>query len=265
VSELRRVLGIKRIGHTGTLDPFATGLMVILVGRATRLSRFLAGLRKAYTGTIVLGVTTDTDDATGQVTSRQDGCGDLSADRIGQAMLGLTGRYAQRPPAYSAKKVQGERAYRRARRGEEFELTSSDIVVHEFRFLEVSGHEIRFDCEVGGGTYVRALARDLGERLGCGAHLKALRRVSVGRFDVEQAVPVTEISANAPLGDAVRLVAHLEAVQLDPATRMKVSHGHPVPASDIARGFVALVAGGDLVAVAESDGELLRPRVVLEG
>jgi tRNA pseudouridine55 synthase len=264
VSAVRRLLGIRRVGHSGTLDPFATGLLVMLVGRATRLSQFLTGLPKSYSGTIRLGQTTDTDDRTGQVTARKD-CEGIEHDRIRSAMDGLTGRYDQSPPAYSARKVDGQRAYRRARGGETFELKATEVEVHSFNAREISGTDISFDCRVSGGTYVRSLARDLGDRLGCGAHLHALRREAVGGFRVEDAVQLEEIGSDTVPGPAAGLLAHLAAIELDDDARLMVSHGRPIEAGEVGAGPFALTAGGELVAVAVREDDLLKPRVVLQG
>ncbi len=265
VDALRRSLGIRRIGHTGTLDPFATGLLIMLVGRATRLARFVADLPKVYSGTIRLGQTTDTDDSTGRVLSDVE-CGAVQVgSRIEEAMSQLTGRMQQRPPAFSAKKVAGERAYRRARKGEEFELQAKEVEVYSFRPTGAEGSEVRFICEVSGGTYVRALARDLGTKLGCGAHLQVLRRESIGPFHVSDASPVSVVRPDTQLNNPADLVAHLESLQLDSETRSKVVHGQPIPAGEVGPGPVSLIADGELVAVAARDGDLLKPKVVLEG
>jgi len=230
------------------------------------LSRFVADLRKVYTGTIRLGVTTDTDDGSGRVMSQVD-CGDaLDEARIEDAMRQLTGRLSQRPPAFSAKKVFGERAYRRARRGEEFELQAAEVEVYAFKPDGVAGSEVRFTCEVSAGTYVRALARDVGAKLGCGAYLHTLRRESVGRFHVQDASPVDRIGPEAEPGDPADLVSHLQRLEVDVEKRNKVAHGQPIPAGDgVGAGPVSVVAGGELVAVAVREGDMLKPRVVLQG
>jgi tRNA pseudouridine55 synthase len=266
VAAVRRALGTRRVGHAGTLDPFATGLLVVLVGGATRLAQFLVGLPKEYEGTIRLGVATTTDDGTGEALEISDAWRSLSDETIREAMASLTGHRQQRPPRFSAKKVAGRTAHRRARRGEPFELAPEWVDVERFTLDSREGPDLTFHAGVASGVYVRALARDLGERLGCGAHVTALRRTAVGCFCVTDAVPWDRITAGGgalrPPSDAVR---HLTPVQVDDASRAEVRHGRTISAPQDARGMVALLAGDDLVAVARADGGVLRPSVVLDG
>jgi tRNA U55 pseudouridine synthase TruB len=194
VDVVRHVYGTRRTGHAGTLDPFASGLLIVLVGRATRLSRYLVGLPKRYTGSIALGVETDTADHTGAVIGTDDNWRSLSDAAVMNAMGALTGRSLQHPPAHSARKLDGERAYRRARRGE-----------------------------------------------------------------------LVELEPRPPLRPPREAVEHLPSLQLDAEHRDHVAHGRPVPAADVADDPIALVAGEELVAIAERQGDVLKPRVVLEG
>jgi tRNA pseudouridine55 synthase len=242
VAIVRRALQVRRAGHTGTLDPFASGLLVVLVGRATRLARYLVDLTKSYTGTIKLGETTDTCDLTGEVIGGTDGWKDISDDRIADAMLAMTGTVSQVPPSYSAKKIGGERAYRLARRGELVELEPREVQVQRFE-----------------------MPRDLGEILGCGAHLTALRRKSVGRFTVDDATLLDAVDAATELRPPLEAVSHLPIVKIDEKLRNAVRCGRPIESSLETGESVALVAGDTLVAVAQSEAELLKPRVVLEG
>ena len=265
VALVRRALGAPRAGHSGTLDPFATGLLVVLTGRATRLARFLVDLRKTYTGKMRLGVVTDTGDATGEMVSRDEGWRDLPDDRIDSALRSLTGPIMQVPPVYSAKKVAGQRAYRLARRGEAVELEPREVCVFRFEMLRRIEDTVEFDCEVSSGTYIRALARDVGSALGCGAHLEELRRVSVGQHRVEAALPLDAIGPGTALRPPLQAVSHLTVVTVDEETRRRVRHGQPVPSAATADGPVALVADTTLVAVAEARQGWLRPKVVLEG
>lgn len=267
VEIVRRRLGVKRVGHTGTLDPFATGLLVVLVGRATRLSQYLISLRKTYQGTMKLGVSTDTHDLTGNVIDENDGWRRIERSRIDAAAAALIGRQAQRPPKYSAKKVGGQRAHRLARKGKEVELDSREIEVFDFTPLGFDAGELEFRCDVSSGTYVRALARDLGAALECGAHLKTLRRTGVGDFRIENAQDISAIDPESVrVGSPAEAVGHLPGVSIESEeVRKKVSHGQPVPAHDCQEDLVALLFGEKLVAVAEKHGEILKPRVVLEG
>lgn len=266
VATVRRVAGVRRVGHAGTLDPFATGLLLVLVGRATRLARFLAELPKSYTGVIALGATTDTHDRTGNVLAMSETWRALSTVTLQEASRSLTGRYQQRPPAFSAKHVSGERAYRLARRGAPPELEPTSVDVFSFTLGESRNGHVTFRASVSSGTYVRALVRDLGERLGCGAHLHALRRTAIGPFRVEDAEPLGELGAGpialrAPL-DAV---SHLPRVRVDAEARDRVAHGRPFQGSAPRPGPVAVVDDGGLIAIAEPDDGLLKPRVVLVG
>ncbi len=266
VANVRRSVQVRRAGHAGTLDPFATGLLIVLLGRATRLARFLADLPKQYTGVITLGQVTDTDDRTGRVCETSETWRDMDDAALRAALLSLTGRYEQRPPPFSAKKRGGERAYRLARRGEPVELTPQTVVVRRFDLIGRTGARLDFATEVSSGTYVRALARDLGARLGCGAHLKELRRTAIGPFTVDEALPLAALEAGAPPPrPPIDAVAHLPRLELDEATRTLVAHGRSIPAPAQADGPVALTADGALLAVAEPADGQLKPRVVLAG
>ncbi|MBI4502938.1 MAG: tRNA pseudouridine(55) synthase TruB [Gemmatimonadetes bacterium] len=265
VATVRRALNTRRVGHAGTLDPFATGLLVVLVGKATRLARFFLSLPKVYTGTIRLGQSTTTDDLTGQLLHASQAWLGLTDSEVERALTSLIGRTDQRPPMFSAKSVAGRRAYRRARRGEQFELDPEPIDVYRLDLVSRSGPDLVIHAEVGSGVYLRALARDLGDRLGCGAHLAALRRVAVGPFAAADAIPLGDLAigpvALRPARDAV---AHLPLIRLDEESRVAVRHGRAIPSAGAGTGPVALFAGEELVAVAESDGVVLRPSVVFE-
>jgi tRNA pseudouridine55 synthase len=252
------------VGHLGTLDPFAAGLLVIVVGRATRLAPFAAGWAKAYDGVIRLGTTTATDDATGATVATSEAWHGLDRARVEEALAGFRGAYDQRPPAYSAVKVAGERAYRRARRGEGVVLQPRRVEVTELELESFGPPDVGFRATVSGGTYLRSLARDVGEALGCGAHLATLRRTRVGPFRLADAVAPEEVTAYA-LRDPAELVRDLPARELDDAGRAAVVHGRPVPVGDGTRetGKVALFWSGQLVAVAERMGDVLKPRVVV--
>lgn len=262
VQRVRRVLATRAVGHTGTLDPFATGLLVALVGRATRLARFVEAQPKGYLATARLGVATDTDDHTGAALGPPVDVGGLDADAVRAALQGFVGPQTQRPPRYSAKHVDGERSYRRARRGEAVDPAEIAVTVHEAELVGFESPDVSFRVTVSPGTYVRAIARDLGQRLGVGAHLTALRRESIGGLRVTDAVPLDRLTREALL--PVRTVLrHLPAVELDEVARAAVSHGRPVPAADGPDGHVALLHAGEVVAVAQGGDGWLRPAVVL--
>jgi tRNA pseudouridine55 synthase len=261
VDIVRRRLGTRRVGHTGTLDPFAEGLLVMVVGRATRLVPFAAAWMKSYEGRLRLGATTDTDDATGQVQEQRL----VAVDRAGleRTLDGFRGTVRQRPPAYSAVKIEGERAYRRARRGEAVEPAEREVEIRELELTAFTPPDVEFRATVSAGTYVRSLARDIGAALGCGGHLVALRRTTVGPFRLEDAVaPVAAGPADVlPPG---MLVRHLERRDVDAVEREAVVHGRWIAAAgDATASPVAMFAGETLVAVADRAGDVLKPRVVL--
>lgn len=260
VDHARRAIGTRRIGHGGTLDPFATGLLVLLVNRATRLLPFLDGEPKVYQARIRFGARTDTDDAEGQVVEE---AALPTRDAIDEAIKSLTGHLLQRPPAYSAKSVGGVRAYRAARRGQPITLEAVGVRVHEWRVIGWTGSELDAEIRCSGGTYIRALARDLGEATGSAAHLSALRRISSGQFRVDKAVRMDAIDAKSfellPVGAAV---AQLPRQALDDLDARRVTHGQPVPAHT-AGDVAVLCHQQDVVAVAVREGEQWRPKVVM--
>jgi len=263
VDMARRALDEKRIGHLGTLDPFAKGLLVLLVGRATRLAPFAAEWAKAYEGVIRLGVTTDTDDLTGQVVATAPWTG-ITPAQLADVVGRFRGTYEQTPPAYSAVKVAGERAYRRARRGETVALEPRAVDIRELEIVEATPPDLQFRAVVSAGTYIRSLARDIGAALGCGAHLAALRRTAVGPLRLEDAVAPDRVTRHA-VRDASILVAHMPRREVDKKERDAVLHGRPLKSEPVAdtRYPVALFDGDELLAVAEPVGELLKPRVVV--
>jgi tRNA pseudouridine55 synthase len=267
VQHVRRALRIRAAGHTGTLDPFATGLLVVLVGRATRLARFVEAQPKTYLATGRLGIRTTTDDLTGEVIGPES-AGLLPETLVRDTLAGFLGAQPQRPPQFSAKRVGGERSYRKARRGEVVELADVDITVHAIDLVAWRPPEFDFRVTVSPGTYVRAIARDLGDQLGVGSHLTRLRREAIGSLRVENAVSLERLSP-AALIPPRQVLPDLPAVELDEAGRNDVAHGRAVVDSERAgkRGsgeVVAMMGGGELVAVARAEDGWLRPTVVLE-
>ena len=262
----RRALQEKRIGHAGTLDPFATGLLVLLTGRATRLLPYIPGEPKVYEATIAFGRETDTEDLLGQVT-REERPPTEAAVRAALPMF--TGTIDQVPPAYSAKRVDGQRAYEAARAGVALELKPVSIVVHswEVRAWRGDACDVRIVC--GGGTYVRSLARDLARAVGSAAHLSALRRVAAGAFHVDQAQPVMALRDEAPrLRPALDALPHLPHVALTHDDVHRIRRGLDLAiATSPARvtSHAALVSDehGGLIALAERIGDRWQPRVVM--
>ena len=262
----RRVLGVRRVGHTGTLDPFASGLLLLCVGRATRLAEYFHLLSKTYSATAVLGLETDTEDRTGAVTVRSDDWRSVTREDIERAADRLRGEHGQVPPAFSAKKVAGRRAYVAARAGETIELAARAVNVHALEIVDIRLPEVDFVAEVSTGTYVRSLARDLGRDLGCGAHLSCLRRLSIGPFCVADAVGLADLAEAAiPAGasrSAAQSLSWLPTRSLSESEVTEVEHGRRIPDPD-QRGDsdqpVALVVGERLVAVGRRDSKGLRP------
>ena len=259
---MRRALATARVGHLGTLDPFAGGLLVIVVGRATRLAPFARDWDKAYEGVMRLGVRTATDDRTGAPLATSDAWRGLARPDVERAVAAYRGAYDQRPPAYSAVKLDGVRAYRRARRGETVTPAPRRVEVRELDVVGWDPPDVTFRATVSGGTYLRGLARDVGEALGCGAHLARLTRTRVGPYRLDDAVSPDAVTPGG-LRDPAELVGALPRRDLDAAGRDAVMHGRPLPAGGDEGGRVALFAAGALVAVAERVGELLKPRVVV--
>jgi len=260
VAIVRRAVGIRRVGHAGTLDPFATGLLVMLTGRGTRLIPYIDGEPKVYEATISFGSETDTDDLTGVVTRDAPIPTDTS---LAAAIAKLIGNIEQLPPAYSAKKVGGVRAYDAARRGAPLTLHPVQVTVRDIRILDRQNGAIRARIECSGGTYVRALARDIGRLANSAAHLAALRRVRSGPFDVTNADSVEAIResniACLPLRHAV---ASMPVQRLNAPDVSRVLHGNAILAS-VDGDRVALLDEETLIAVAERAGDQLRPVLVL--
>ncbi len=261
---MRRTLNCRAVGHAGTLDPFATGLLVVLVGRATRLARFVERRAKLYRADITLGTATDTDDVTGRVIAERVPPVWPAEDRVLGALHGLVGTYLQRPPAYSARKIGGERAHAIARAGGVPALAPREVTVHSIELVRWTAPVATVLARVSAGTYIRALARDLGERLDLAAHCSALRRESIGPFQVDDALPPDGLSARQPLLSPLALLGDMPRVELDSDGTTAVVHGRPVPAAAGSGVEAALVADGRLIAVAEGREGWWHPRVVLE-
>lgn len=225
VARARRLTGQRRIGHTGALDPSATGLLVLCLGRATRLVEYMMAGEKAYEGEIALGRETETDDAEGRVTAeREPPEGALDLDAIAAR---FTGEIMQTPPAYSAVKVEGRRAYAVAREGERPDLKPRPVRVSALRLERAARDRLRVAVRCGPGMYVRSLARDIGRAIGCGAHLASLRRTGSGPFRVEQAVPVEALAGGleAIVRAADEGVAESAAAILHPDHAAQLRHG----------------------------------------
>jgi tRNA pseudouridine55 synthase len=262
---VRRLLRAAKGGHTGALDPLATGLLPLCFGEATKLAGGLLGARKAYLAECRLGITTDTADSEGDILQRR-AVPELDDRDIDAALARLRGRIVQIPPAYSAIKQDGERLYAKARRGETVEVPSREVDVHRLELLCRDGDTLTLMVECGSGTYVRSLAVDLGESLGCGAHLTALRRLWVEPFRTPDMVTMGQLETAAEAGDAVLLalvlpvsagLCDLPVLQLDEAQSMAIARGQQIELPGlVATGkCAAFAADGALLAVIEPDVE----------
>lgn len=265
VGKLRRLGRTRRVGHAGTLDPMATGVLICGIGRATRLLGHLALTDKTYTATIRLGVTTTTDDAEGEVVAER--AVTISAADLADAIASLTGDILQVPSSVSAIKVNGQRAYARVRAGEDVELAPRPVRVSRFELLERRGSDLDVLVECSTGTYVRALARDLGEALGCGGHLTALRRTRVGGFTLAEAVSLDRLVEEGSLSSALLPLA--ESVsrsfprrELSSDESRELSFGRRIPASGIVGLAGAFAPDGSVVALIEDVEGLAKPAVV---
>ena len=259
VQQVRRALRQKRIGHCGTLDPDATGLLLLTLGQATRLTRFLIHAPKLYEGVIRFGIATDTYDAAGRVVAELP-IGDLGEPAVDAAMTRFVGTFEQTLPAFSARKLGGVKFYELARRGEEVPETTKEVTVAEFaRTGPLADGRVPFRLSCSSGTYARALAHDLGAALGCGGHLSALRRAAIGPFRVEDALSVEEIGrrheAGEPLGDAwlplERIPLPFPELVVDAQQERRLRSGQTV----LAQGLAAQL--GDWVRLSDRRGALV--------
>jgi tRNA pseudouridine55 synthase len=261
VQAIRMGTGIRRAGHTGTLDPRASGVLVILVGPAVRLSEYVSASDKRYQAVIRLGASTDTYDADGRFTQQANAPINVTEQQFEETLKQFIGEIEQTPPPYSAVKVQGRRAYDMARQGEEVDLAPRKITVHHLEVLEWAPPEVVVDVHCSSGTYVRSLANDMGNALGCGAYLIGLRRTKSGRFSLRDATPLRKLQEAFQAGNwyqllipAAEALADWPAIELDPDQVEAIKHGHRVPAAEDAKGMVRGVSmAGELVALLELD------------
>jgi tRNA pseudouridine55 synthase len=272
VQRARRITGQKKTGHSGTLDPDATGLLVLTLGRATRLTRFLIRAPKVYEGEITFGLATDTYDAAGTPTDRADpaAVGALTLDDVLTAMAGLTGDIEHAPPPYSAKKVGGKKLYELAREGKEVPLETKRVTVFELAPLGAlepgdAGPRLRFRLACSSGTYARTLAHEAGRAVGTGGHLSALRRLKVGPFELADAVTLEELDAAVAAGETPRGWVPFDAIPLpfgeitaDAQQEERIGHGQTVLVRDLAG------EEGDWVKLANRRGQFIAVGTVVE-
>lgn len=275
VAVARRVFGGVKVGHAGTLDPFATGLLVLGTGRATRLLEYLVGLDKEYEAVARLGAVTDTHDHLGAVVSEDDRWRQIGDAQLRAAAGELTGELSQTPPSYSAVKVRGVPAHRRVRRGEDVRLRPRAVTVRSFDVLTAELPQVRFRVACSSGTYVRSLAAELGERLGTGCHLTALRRTRVGPMRVEAAASLESLKAGCPPADAwmapTDALAHMPCVEVAPEAAAELARGRRIALADAPAKLGAEARDGGsapaapLVAVVLPDGELAAVGALTDG
>jgi tRNA pseudouridine55 synthase len=279
VARIRNTSRERSVGHTGTLDPRATGLLPLVMGKATRLAPYLSGSDKTYDALIRFGSETDTDDAGGSVTRTHEGSGPETPE-VQAALLKFIGTFEQVPPLVSAKRVDGKKSYDLARQDKAVELKPVMVTVRDLQILEHGEDTVRLLVTATAGFYVRSLARELGQALGCGAHLAALRRTKAGGFDLSQAVPLDEAERLGP-EIAARLIspsdalAHFPAVTVNEAGLKRVLHGNPLSPEHLTGRFVPVINSGEkarilgpdgaLIALADGRGGALHPTVVIAG
>ena len=272
VARTRRIVGERSIGHLGTLDPMATGVLPLLLGRYTRLAQFFGRMEKAYTGSIRFGQATTTYDAEGEAVGPFKPVS-LDANVLEGQAQHFNGELLQTPPAYSAKKIGGRRSYSLARAGEMIELAPVRIVVHDFAITSVDGDTAEFRVTVSAGGYIRSLAHDLGQRLGCGAHLASLRRVAAGPFHADAALSLQELATLAGTGELERHLPHartllpeLPSTTADAQTAGRMRNGAMCNLADFsAAPYVKVFANRhELIGIAQRiAGTLFQPAVVI--
>ena len=274
VNRVRRILGERSVGHLGTLDPMATGVLPLVVGRMTRLAQFYTTSEKAYEGTIRFGVATDTYDADGDPVGAEREV-KVTLEVVREAAKKHLGKIQQMPPPFSAKKIKGVPAYKLARKDKPVELKPVEVEVRELEIEGLEGTAARFRATVSSGTYIRSLAHELGKDLGCGGHLASLTRTRVGEFELGDAVGLEKLEAAQGDGEAGELFLHPRKVlPLMPAVTAtdddvtRISHGMAVNLAELSRAKYVKVFRGqtDLICVAERvAGSLFHPKVVLVG
>lgn len=267
VRRVRRALKVKAAGHTGTLDPAASGLLPVCLGDATRIATFLTDGDKEYEGVVRFGATTDTLDAAGEILEQRD-ASHLTLDAVQGAVAAMVGPSLQAPPMYSARRVDGKRLHQLAREGVEVEREARPIVIHAIELLSFAIPEATIRVRASKGTYIRVIAQDLGEALGCGAHLAALRRTGSGNFQVADALPLEQIEeapdeARARLLTVEQALSFLPALQLDERHAMSVAFGNPLDrgmqtrlglqAPEVGGRYRLLDPAGNVVAVGEAN------------
>jgi len=261
VSRVKKILNAKKVGHTGTLDPFATGVLICCINRATRLARFLLGGKKKYQALLQLGTETDTQDATGQIISEQQTAA-IAETEIRTVFRNFRGSLEQMPPAYSALKHRGVPLYKHARRGKPIQKPARQIVIYDLHILEVRWPFIRFETICSAGTYIRTLGADIGRALGCGGHLRALRRIESAGFSLADAMTLPQLEARAGSPEFGRYtigmtaaLKNMQEITADMGLKQKIANGIPLTDKD----FVGTQPddSSKCVKIVDSNGALL--------
>ena len=258
-ARLRRVFQTRRIGHGGTLDPMATGVLPVFVGRATRGVEFFEHAEKTYETVLRLGLTTDTEDITGTVLTRQEAS--VTTAQVEKALTQFRGDILQVPPMYSALKVNGQKLYDLARKGKEVERQPRPITIHELTFLEMEGSDVRLRVRCSKGTYIRTLCKDIGEALGCGGCMAALRRVSAGEYTIEEAVPLQELLETQEPEKYLRAVdtmfRNYPAVKLTANQEKRCRNGNTFSVKLADGTYRAYSQGGEFLMLAKVDDSVM--------
>jgi tRNA pseudouridine55 synthase len=279
VAKLRKILKTKRIGHTGTLDPFATGVLVMLVGKATRLAQFLDKDQKTYEATIQFGFQTDTGDNTGSPISdlriaNEEISSILQKTDWEDVFSDFRGEISQIPPMYSAKKIDGKKLYELAREGVEIERQPVNLTIHELELIEnnLEANEVRIRVSCSAGTYIRTLGEDIGKKIGVGCHLSALRRISAGKFEIAKAITIDHLESIVEFGELKSVlvsmntaISHIPEMKLSPENVKKIENGSKLESSiEDLEGNVRLVDNsGNLVAIGYCEENIVQPKIVL--
>lgn len=266
VARVRRLMRQKRVGHAGTLDPAATGVLVVALGQATRLIEYVQDeTRKGYLATVRLGVTTATDDAEGEIVETQ-AVPALDRATVEQALAAFRGAIQQVPPIYSALHHEGQRLYELARAGVTVDIPARTVLVYHLRLIDIKLPDLLLDIECGKGTYIRSIARDLGAALGCGAHLAALRRTAVGTFGIADSATLEALEANAavPLLPPVTAVQDWPMIVVEGEQAASLRNGRAIALDLAGERARAHLAGGALLALLAREGELWKPAKVFD-
>ncbi len=272
VSRVRRLLKERSVGHLGTLDPMATGVLPLVIGKLTRLAQFYNDAEKAYEGAIRFGFATDTYDSEGQPTGEPQPV-KVTLEQLGEVAAQFRGEIEQKPPPFSAKKIQGVPAYKLARKKQEVTLEPVRVEIKEFEILGLDGEVARFRARVSSGTYMRSVAHEMGQQLGVGAHLSALRRTGVGEFTEADCCTLEQVEAAAGEDEPEKLMIHLRrilpafpSVTADDVNAARIRHGQAVNLPEMSRARLVKVFAGqaELIAIASRvAGTLFHPKVVL--